>query len=187
MAKPTFTLKGIGRYVRVVKPDNVSKKYQLQLEVDRDDTVESLLETITETARENHPKEFKAGKVSLNYEEGEDGKIILKLRNGYKPSLTDAKGKPIKRDPKIGDGSTLKVRFTVEAGGFGDATKKRAVLLIPRTVMLINLIPYVAGGWGDDEVEDGYVDDGSEDPDTDEADEDEPEEPAPKPRRKVDI
>lgn len=195
MAKPTFTLKGEGRYVRIVKPDNVSKKYQLNLVVDSD-AAEAVIETIREEAASGHPKEFKANKVALNYETTEDGRVAFKLRNGWKPTLTDAKGRAIKGDPKIGDGSTLKVRFTVEAGGFGDATKKRSVLLIPRTVMLVNLIPYTAGGWGDDEVEeDGYVSDGSEEEiqedaeteETNEAEEATEETPAPaaKQRRKV--
>lgn len=194
MAKPTFTLKGEGKYVRIVQKDKISKKFQLTLIVDADDAAE-LIETIKETAQESHPKEFKANKVAMNFEVLDDGRVALKLRNGWKPTLTDAKGKTIKGDPKIGDGSTLKVKFTVEAGGFGDATKKRSVLLIPRTVMLINLIPYTGGGWSDDEIEDGYESDGSEDEIEDNEEEEGEEEaeeadeppPSSKPRKKVDI
>jgi len=173
MGKPTFTLKGEGRYVRIVQKDKVSNKFQLTLIVDADDAAE-VIDTIKEVT--------------------EDGRVALRLRNGWKPTLTDAKGKTIKGDPKIGDGSTLKVRFTIEAGGFGDATKKRSVLLIPRAVMLINLIPYTGGGWGDDDIEDGYESDGSEDEIEDAEEEEdgaeeaeEADEPPPqtKPRKKV--
>lgn len=194
MAKPMFTLKGEGKYVRVVTKDRVSGKFQLTLLVDSD-AAQPVIDTIKGIAAEEHPKEFKAGKVSLNYDVEDDGRVAFKLRTGWKPTLTDAKGKKIKGDPKIGDGSTLKVKFSVQAAGFGDATKKRSVLLSPFTVMLVDLVPYSGGGWSNDDLEDGYESDGTEEDvdgteeDQEEGETDEVDEPPPPPRarKKVDI
>jgi hypothetical protein len=195
MSKLTFTLRGEGRWVRIINKDKVSGKFQLGLVVDAEDA-EEVIQAINDTAQESHPKEFKAKKVSLNYETLEDGRILFKLRSAWKPTLTDAKGRVIKGDPKIGDGSVLKVRFGVQAAGFGDATKKRSVLLSPKAVMLVTLLAYTGAGWGDDDLEDGYESDGSEEaPETEDndaegddapPDSDGDEEPR-KPGRKVDF
>lgn len=195
MSKQTFTLKGEGRWVRIINKDKVSGKYQLGLVVDAEDA-EEVIQVINDTAQESHPKEFKAKKVSLNYETLEDGRILFKLRSAWKPTLTDAKGRVIKGDPKIGDGSVLKVRFGIQAAGFGDATKKRSVLLSPKAVMLVTLIAYTGAGWGDDDLEDGYESDGNEEaPESEDGESDGEEatdsdgenEPPRKPGRKVDF
>lgn len=159
MAKyATFALKGTTKYARFWEPDTVSGKFQATLICDNDEAAAAVIETIKETAADQHTKDYKAGKVNLNHGVTEDGNVFFKLRTAKKPRLVDARGNEITSDPKIGDGTVIKVKGIVMAGGFG-AAQKRSVMLIPNAIMVVQLQSYRGGSdFGDDEIEeDGFV------------------------------
>lgn len=158
MAKyPTFLLKGTTKYARFWEPDSVSGKFQSTVIVENDEAAQAVIETIKEVAADQHPKDFKAGKVGLNHSVTDEGLIAFKLRTSKRPRLVDTRGNDITEDPKLGDGSVVKVKGIVMAGGFG-AAQKRSVLLIPNAVMIVSLERYRgADDFGDDDIEDGFV------------------------------
>jgi hypothetical protein len=156
MAKyASFALRGTTKYARFWEPDTVSGKFQATLICDNDEAAAAVIETIKETAADQHTKDYKAGKVNLNHGVTEDGNVFFKLRTAKQPRLVDARGNDITADPKMGDGSVVKVKGIVMAGGFGSA-QKRSVLLIPNAIMVVHLERYRGGSdFGDDEIEDG--------------------------------
>ncbi len=109
------------------------------------------------------------------FEQDEDGDfdkdyVILKLRArnvmtktgevwDRKPKIFDAEGNRLKKAPKIGGGTVMKVSFEADCY----ATKKvSGVRLIPNAVQIINLVEYEEGGSAEDYgfgKEDGYTSD----------------------------
>lgn len=158
MAKyATFALKGTTKYARFWEPDSVSGKFQSTVIVENDEAAQEVIQTIKDTAADQHTKDYKANKVNLNFSVTEDGLVAFKLRTAKKPRLVDSKGNEITEDPKMGDGTVVKVKGIVMAGGFG-AAQKRSVMLIPNAVMIVRLERYRgADDFGDDDVEDGFV------------------------------
>ncbi|CAB4138890.1 hypothetical protein UFOVP345_1 [uncultured Caudovirales phage] len=158
MAKyPTFALKGTTKYARFWEPDSVSGKYQSTVIVENDEAAQAVIQTIQDTAADQHTKDYKAGKVNLNFSVTDEGFVAFKLRTAKKPRLVDSRGNDIEADPKMGDGTVVKVKGVVLAGGFG-AAQKRSVMLIPNAIMVVHLERYRGSDdFGDDEIEGGFV------------------------------
>lgn len=182
----SYTIKGEATLVRLNQVDDVSGKYQTGLIVDSD-VAQPLIDEIEDLARTEHPKKFKDGKVRLNYEVLDDGRVQFKMRTADKPKFVDSRNQPIKPEPKIGRGSILKIKGILLPAGFG-AAQNASVMVIPNTVMVVSLETSGGGSdFSDDDLEDeGYV---ANAPDAEEDIADEPPPPKAKPgsRKKVDF
>ncbi len=171
--------KGIAMYPWVLTADTAFVKegvYHIQLECPQDDSkTTELVEKLTVILDKEHDALSKEKKKKLNkipfFEESEDGKHlvfkfkqnkVIKRKDGttseVKIPLFDAKGKPITKAIKLGNGSVCRISFTVAP--YYNATNKGVGLSLRLVaVQVIELVEYSAGNaesYGFDEEEEGY-------------------------------
>jgi hypothetical protein len=159
MARPTFILRGEALFVHLIDRDPTSKKFQLLLKVSPE-AAEPVINAIKEMAREEHPKEAKLNKVVLNHTVDEDGRVSFKFRTDYEVRVVDARNNPVTLTSNPGNGSTIKLKFSLVPGGKnGGPTVNKSIMLSPSVAMIVKLVEY-QDGFGDDDVEedaDDYV------------------------------
>ena len=179
--------KGIAMYPWVLTADTAFVKegvYHIQLECPQDDPkTTELVEKLTVILDKEHDALSKEKKKKLNkipfFEESEDGKHlvfkfkqnkIIKRKDGttseVKIPLFDAKGKPITKEIKLGNGSVCRISFTVAP--YYNATNKGVGLSLRLVaVQVIELVEYSAGNaesYGFDEEEGNENKDDEEEP-----------------------
>lgn len=190
--KMHVTPKGEASWPKLFKPDTKfvpEGEYSIKLLV-REDAAESLMELLdkeVELAYKNAVKKNPKQKAKINqrtpyeHEVDDDGdetgnvefkfkmKARVDLKSGdsftQKPAVFDAKGKPIKKELDIGNGSIMKVGFEI-VPYFMASTKDASVSLRLKSAQLIDLVEYTdaANPFGKEE---GYSFDDSEEEEND--------------------
>ena len=167
------TPKGIAQYPWVIEADTKFIKegqYHVQLDVPKS-LAEGMITKLTELLEAEYNKLCKEKGKKLNkipfFDEVDDNTLQFKFKqnkvihrqdgqtNEVKIPLFDAKGKPIGNKIKLGNGSTIKVSYTVAP--YYNATNKGVGLSLRLVaIQVIELVEYSAGnaesyGFGEEE------------------------------------
>lgn len=159
--KQFISPKGTAAYAWITKADtkfNPEGVFKTNLVVDAK-AAAPFIEAIREAYVEDQGAK-KLSKANLSYDENEDGTVSFKFKSQHKPKIFDSKGKPVVGDPKIGNGSVVKI-----SGGFGpyDKGANCGCTLYLNAVQIIDLVEW-AGSGGFGEEEGGFVADEDDTP-----------------------
>lgn len=151
MATTNFnTPKGTAQYAWLNTPDTAFNQnaYKVQLKIAAEDAKE-FLDQINAVANENFGGKTKDIDMPFSKDE-ETGEIVLKFKSKFKPKLCDASGAVVRNEPRVGGGSTIKIKgnFYAYEGA------RKGVSLQMSAVQIIDLVEH-GGGTQFDAVEGG--------------------------------
>lgn len=135
---------------RFVKDDQVSK-FKMSLDLDSaSKETEDLIGIIQEFANS-----VKRGDGRMPWTE-EDGVMRFKFASAYRPTLFDAKRRPMPDEVDIGSGSEVKVAFQMSDYKPSGIAKKGGVNLYLKAVQVLTYVPYTGPdaeslGFGEEE------------------------------------
>ena len=142
MANINFnTPKGTAQLALLNTPDTAFNQnaYKVELKVPADEAKDFIAE-IEKVANDNFGKEAKAADRPYKKDD-ETGEVILKFKSKYKPKLCDASGAVVRNEPRVGGGSTIKVKgnFYAYEGA------RKGVSLQMSAVQIIDLVEHGGG------------------------------------------
>lgn len=139
--------KGTAQFAWLNTPDTAFNQnaYKVQLKLSAADAKDFIAQ-IDKVANDNFGKN--AANIDKPYSKDEEtGEIILKFKSKFKPKLCDASGAVVQSEPRVGGGSTIKVK-----GNFYpyDSARK-GVSLQMSAVQIIDLVEHGTGSQFDAE------------------------------------
>lgn len=143
--------KGVAQFAWLNTPDTAfgqDSVYKVNLRMTPDEA-KDFMEACQTVANDNHGDKAKGS--HMPYEKDNDtGEVIVKFKSKYKPRFCDTTGQVVKNEPKVGSGSTLKIKGNFYPYSTGS---RIGVSLQMSAVQIIDLVEF--GGGAQFEPEEG--------------------------------